>query len=521
MKARLGRLSVILALGLLLFRPSTIWGLDSEAGNQSFDFHSVIDIAAEMSKKGFDPSDDQVPKFLLDISYDQWRDIRFKTEYSLWRQDNLPFEIQFFHPGGFYNHVVDIHVIDGNEVKAVPFSPDLFNYGQNSFKDKIPKNLGFAGFRIHYPMNTDTYKDEVAVFLGASYFRAIAKHQQYGLSARGLAIDTGLDSGEEFPFFRTFWLVKPDAGATQLVFYALLDSKSYTGAYEFVLRPGEETVLSVNSRLFQRQPVKKLGIAPLTSMFYYGENTAGKPDDDFRPEVHDSDGLLVAFSSGEWIWHPLQNPKTLCISTFNAPNPAGFGVLQRDLNFDHYQDLETRYDRRPSAWVSPREGDWGSGHVELVLIPSGNEINDNVVAFWVPEIGTDKKKLKFSYDINWYYPRGSPHGGGYTVNTYSAHKKKRTTLFLIDFTGGRLEELGPEAYPTAMVSAGDSVSIVEQRVQRNPFIEGWRLIFRLQGKDQNTIEKVLTSPAEPVNLRAFMRLGNDVLTETWSYTYFP
>ncbi len=512
----------ILVLGLFVSRASAVGGENPDAGQKPFGFDDVIKIAAGMSKAPFDPPGNTVPQFLLDMSYDQWRDIRFKTENSLWRKENLPFEIQFFHPGAFYTHPVDIRVIDGKDVKPVAFSPDLFNYGQNPFKDKVPQDLGFAGFRIHYNINNPGYKDEVAVFLGATYFRAVARDQQYGLSARGLALNTGQDSGEEFPVFKSFWLVRPDAKADRLALYALLDSKSYTGAYAFVIRPGEKTVFSVDSRLFQRQPVKKIGIAPLTSMFYYGENTAVRPADDFRPEVHDSDGLLIALSSGEWIWQPLQNPETLSLSIFEAPNPAGFGLLQRDLKFDHYQDLESRYDKRPSAWIVPKKGDWGSGHVELVMIPSDSEVNDNIVAFWVPDVPAEKKELSFSYDITWYSPSGSPHGGGVVIGTYCARKDNQDATFLIDFAGGRLRELDSEAHPEAVVAAGDSAGISDQRVQRNPFINGWRLVFNLHDDNaQNALEKVLPGKAEPVDLRAFMRLEDDVLTETWVYTFFP
>lgn len=510
-----------LLIFILCFAVPALGRADVDPAETPFGFDRVIEMAEKLSQKPFGQPENAVPKFLLDLNYDQWRDIRFKTDNSLWRNEQLPFEVQFFHVGAFYDLPVDIYMVDGQTVTKIPFSPKLFNYGQNDFKDKLPEDLGFAGFRIHYNINNADYKDEVAVFLGASYFRAVAKDQGYGLSARGLAIDTGLDSGEEFPFFKKFWLVKPAPVATELTLFALLDSKSYTGAYSFTIRPGEKTVMPVECRLFQRKPVKKLGIAPLTSMFLYGENTNTEPIDDFRPEVHDSDGILIATATGEWIWHPLQNPNTLSISTFQAPNPVGFGLLQRDLNFDHYQDLEARYDNRPSAWIIPKGGDWGKGHVELVQIPSDREVNDNIVTYWVPEIPPEKKALSFSYDMNWYFPRQSPHGGGYVVNTFTSYNKKQNTkMFLIDFAGGRLDTLGPDAYPDKVVTVGKDVNIVEQRVQKNPFINGWRLVFKIRGSDQNTLEKMLANGARPITLRAFLRLDKDVLTETWNYTFF-
>lgn len=492
-------------------------------GENKFDFQQVITRARELAKTPYAENTNAVPQFLLDLNYDQWRDIRFKPPQSLWRSEKLPFEIQFFHPGFYYDTPVTIYEVQNGHAEPLPFNRDWFNYGQNEFKNKIPDNLGYAGFRIHYPINRPDYKDEVAVFLGASYFRALGKHQQYGLSARGLAIDTGMESGEEFPKFKAFWLVKPKPGDEALELYALLDSPSFTGAYAFTIRPGKKTVTSVDSRLFQRKPVKKLGIAPLTSMFFYGENTNIRPINDFRPEIHDSDGLLMAMPDGEWIWHPLQNPDTLSHSVFQANNPKGFGLLQRDLDFDHYQDLEAHYDKRPSAWITPKNGPWGKGHIELVEIPTQQEINDNIVAFWVPEYDQNQDRpLSFSYDISWHYPTESHHGGGHVVNTFtSAGKNPQTQTFLIDFKGGRLDNLDADTYPDEVVTVGKHMGIIEQRVQKNPHIDGWRLVFTLRAENQNALEKVLNNRGEPIYLRAFLRQEKNVLTETWSYTFYP
>ncbi|MGM0453123.1 MAG: glucan biosynthesis protein [Thermodesulfobacteriota bacterium] len=497
---------------------------DEKPVQNGFDFQEVIQKARQLAQSPHE-KEKAVPQFLCDLDYDQWRDIRFKNRHSLWRQQQLPFEIQFFHPGFYYQAPVSIYEVQNGKAREIDFTSDWFHYGQNKFTDKIPEDLGYAGFRIHYPINDADYKDEVAVFLGASYFRALGKNQQYGLSARGLAIDTALDSGEEFPVFKTFWLIRPEPGATELDLYALLDSPSFTGAYAFTIRPGEKTVTSVKCRLFQRKPVKKLGIAPLTSMFFYGENTNIRPTDDFRPEIHDSDGLLMAMTTGEWIWHPLQNPDTLTLSVFQATNPEGFGLLQRDLDFDHYQDLEAHYDRRPSAWITPRNGSWGKGHIELVQIPTDKEINDNIVAFWVPEDkkGKDPKQpLDFSYDINWHYPTGSHHGGGYVDSTFrAADESKNTQTFLIDFKSGRLDDLAERSYPDEVVTVGKKMGVIEQRVQKNPHIDGWRLVFTVRAENHNTLKNVLNNHGQPINLRAFLREGKDVLTETWSYTYYP
>src|SRR5262249_38918196 len=260
-----------------------------------------------------------------------------------------------------------------------------FDYGHTDFASRVPQKLGYAGFRVHAPIKTPKYFDEVIVFLGASYFRAVGKDQAFGLSARGLAIDTAAPKGEEFPSFEEFWLVTPAAKAKELEIYALLDSVSLTGAYHLVVQPGEQTAVHVEARLFLRRAVEKIGMAPLTSMFFHGENTR-REFDDFRPEAHDSDGLLVHHGNDEWLWRPLDNPRTVDVRGFHAMSLKGFGLIQRDRDFGSYQDLETRYETRANGWVVPN-GDWGSGRVELVEIPAKTDTNDNIVAYWVPATG--------------------------------------------------------------------------------------------------------------------------------------
>ncbi|HBD39751.1 MAG TPA: glucan biosynthesis protein G, partial [Cupriavidus sp.] len=255
------------------------------------------------------------------------------------------------------------------------FDPSAFNYGSHRVDPAKLKGLGFAGFKLLYPLNQGKRKDELASFLGASYFRALGKDQWYGLSARGLAVDTALNSGEEFPRFVEYWIERPAANDKQLTIYALMDSRRVSGAYRFVIKPGNETVMEVKSRLFLRENVTKLGLAPLTSMYLFGENQPSQ-DTDYRPEVHDSDGLSVQLGTGEWIWRPLVNPKRLLVTSFAATNPQGYGLMQRDRSFDNYQEIGAWYERRPSAWVEPK-GNWGSGRVELVQIPTPDETNDN------------------------------------------------------------------------------------------------------------------------------------------------
>lgn len=482
----------------------------------AFGLEAVVKQAHALSKAPYRDPKGEVPSWLLTISYDQMRDIRFIPDKSYWRNDGLPFELQFFHPGLYVDRTVKIHEITEKGIRPIAFSPDVFVYEKSAaeLKAKIPSNLGFAGFRIHYPINTLSYKDEVAVFLGASYFRAVAQGMQYGLSARGLAVDTAQPSGEEFPYFREFWVKRPGPQDTHITVYALLDGPRVTGAYSFVIIPGKETLMEVACTLFLRKGVDKLGLAPMTSMFFYGENVNQRPKDLFRPEIHDSDGLMIHMESGEWIWRPLSNPHGVWVNAFQAESPHGFGLMQRDLNFDHYQDLEARYDYRPSLWCTPT-GKWGKGWVELVQIPVDDEIYDNIVAYWRPATAAVGEPLSYTYTLSWHYPdeRRPPAGRVVATRTESA-KQPGVRKCVIDFEGGELKDLPAGAGVEGVVEIGSGARLLEQQVYKNTVTGGWRLVFLIQPEapvdDQG-------KPKPLLEMRAFLKHGADVLTETWSY----
>jgi glucans biosynthesis protein len=495
--------------------------LRAEAAD-SFSYQNAVDKARQLAAKPYQNPAGQVPDFLLKIDYDAWRDIRFKPDQALWRTAGLPFQVQFFHPGLYYDRPVKINIVDFGAVKPVAFSRDLFDYGKNSFKNNVPVDLGFAGFRLHFQLNTKKYYDEVAVFLGASNFRAVAKKQRYGLSARGLAIDTALSTGEEFPYFREFWIVKPVEESTRITVYALLDSPSLSGAYQFVIKPGRETVMDVQGTLFQRKKVQKIGIAPLTSMFFYGENISQRPVDDFRAEVHDTDGLLIAFSTGEWLWHPLVNPRALIINSFKATDPVGFGLMQRDLDFNSYQDLEAGYESKPGVWITPR-GKWGAGHIELIQIPTSTELNDNIFTFWVPEQRYEvDKPVSFSYAMSWQHPGKSMPPAGRVIATRTAKgRDDQMKRFIVDFAGGKLPKLAPDTPVVAVVSVDSNAKLVEKQVYKNSFTGGWRLAFQIKPEEQPGMDLMLSQKRPPIELRAYLKESNNILTETWSYTYLP
>jgi glucans biosynthesis protein len=476
-----------------------------------FNFADVRRRAEVLASQPFQATDNKLPDFLKKLDHDQYHDIRFRAEKGLWRAEGLPFEIQFAPLGFLFFQPVAINVVDEGESKLLEYTSDLFDYGKNPAPDNLPKDLGFAGFKVLYPLHTDSHYDEVAVFLGASYFRAVGQNQNYGLSARGLAVDTGLPKPEEFPYFREFWLEKPGKDATELTVYALLDSQSLTGAYRFAIKPGVNTQIEVKASLFVRDKVQKLGVAPLTSMFYHGALNE-RFFDDFRPQVHDSDGLLMFTGNGEWIWRPLNNPTRLRISAYQDNNPRGFGLLQRDRDFEDYQDLEANYHSRPSLWVEPQE-DWGKGSVQLIEIPSNAERYDNIAAFWTPEKPVEAgQQLEYNYRLYFFLtlpnllPNGrtlaSRIGAGGTGELDSARRR-----FVIDFGGENLAKLADDA-PVEAVVSGSTGQIQSVVVHKNPHTHGWRLSFELLPQDD-----------APSELRCFLKLGNDVLTETWSYQW--
>ncbi len=477
----------------------------------AFDLDDVAARAATLAGEPYAERPKKVPDWMLvgSLTYDQWRDIRFRPDQALWKEKNLPFQVQFFHPGLYYDRTIQVHTIDADGVHPVPFSPERFDYGKNTFADRIPTDVGYAGLRIHYPLRDPNYLDELIVFLGASYFRALGRDNVYGLSARGLAIDTVEPSGEEFPSFIEFWLETPAPAANHVVLYALMDSRSVAGAYRFDIKPGEQTQVDVQARLFPRRQVAKLGIAPVTSMFFFGENTP-RHFEDFRPEVHDSDGLLVHFAGGEWLWRPLDNPTRINANSFATTDPRGFGLLQRDRSFASYQDIETRMELRPSVWVEP-QGDWGAGHIELVEIPTTTELVDNVVAFWVPDAPLQPgKALAFAYRLFWSGDDVQRPPAGRAVAT----RRDRGTVpggyrFVIDFDSERLRAVPVDRPPTGVVTAGpgiDAGEVLDQHVVKNPATGGWRLSFQMKPKRSG-----------PIELRGFLTENGDVLTETWSY----
>lgn len=496
---RLHRQALVFALTLIPCIPSL-----------AFDFSTVAKKAKQLADSSYKEPQKNISQGLASLSYDQYHQITYKSDKAYWHAQNLPFELTFFHQGRQYDTPVKINEIANGRPRAIPFDPRSFDYGDNKLTSQDLRHLGFAGFSVHYPLNAQKTKDEFLVFLGASYLRAVGKNQAYGASARGLAVDTALNSGEEFPRFVEFWIERPAAKSKQLTIYALLDSKRVTGAYRFIIKPGDETVTDVKSQLYLRENVTKLGIAPLTSMYFFGENQRA-PAEDYRPEVHDSDGLSIASGTGEWIWRPLVNPKRLLVTSYALSNPTGFGLMQRDERQSSYEDLRSRYETRPSTWVEPA-GKWGSGRVELVQIPTPDEMNDNIVAFWIPDqLPKPGMPINFDYRTSWGKEAQQHPPLSWVTQTRRGQGMPRkpdgSVALYIDFDGPIFKKLPRDTKVNLRVSADANGQILESQTYPNDATGGWRAAVRIKRVDDN----------KPVEMRGFLQTDNTTLSETWSY----
>lgn len=484
------------------------------AAMRPFSYDDVVQRARALAAEPFQAPQADLPEALENAQYDTYREIEFRRDRALWR-DEAMFQVQFFHLGFLYQQPVRINVVDGGTASEVMFDPTMFNYRNSGLEDDVAGVSGFAGFKLLFALNAPDKFDEVTVFLGASYFRLLGRDQVFGASVRGLAVDTAMPRGEEFPFFREFWLVKPRPNDLTLTIYALLDSQRVSGAYQFIIDPGTATVVDVRSTVFAREDMDKVGIAPLTSMYLFGEPRM-RTFDDFRPEVHDSDGLMMLTGAGDWIWRPLANGRELKVSAFQDENPRGFGLLQRDRNFHNYLDLEALYDRRPGLWVEPR-GDWGKGAVELVEIPSDQEIHDNIVAYWVSatpwEAGQSREFHYRVYAISEMPFRvplaqavrtriGSPIIPG-QQNNFPPDAR----LIVVDFGGDDLPYLSGTQPVTAEIWTNKG-RIIDQAVSRIPQEGGWRVAFRVDPEGSADIDMTLK-----------LKLYDRPIAETWSYRW--
>lgn len=454
--------------------------------------------------------------FFSDFTYDDYQAVQFNPKRARWSGPDAGIHLHAFHLGWLFAEPVTLFEIDSGLIQPIVFLTDDFLY-YDRVKDRVPAHEplpGVAGFRLNAPINSPDRFDEVIAFLGASYFRAVGRDTGYGLSARGLAINTGLGQPEEFPRFSRFWIEKPVQFARSVTVFAALESESCTGAYRFVITLGADTQIDVTARLFFRSNVEQMGIAPLTSMFLFSEKNRADFDD-FRPNVHDSDGLVIHRHDGDTIWRPLNNPVRLSESWFTEESPKSFGLIQRDRNFENYQDAVSHYERRPSLVIEPL-GDWGRGAVRLVEIPSRQEVNDNIVAFWVPAVKAEVGEMQeFSYRMHWGAQSVDPLADiAYVLETRAGvggvsgvDNTDGTRKFVVDFAGGMLASLPPDAKIESKLSiSGGSIAVQTLSKIENHGV--WRLVL-----------DVLPDNDKPVELNAHIAGYGRKLTEIWSYQW--
>lgn len=489
----------------------------------SFSYDTLVLQARTLSTRPYQSPSTNNDAILDQLDYDQVGKIEFKTNNALFEHGPGPFPVTFFHMGKYFRIPVHMHVVDTNKkAREIIYDERYFSMPPDSPAHQLPKGSGFAGFRFQESRlgnqsKKPWQKNDWAAFLGASYFRAIGDMYQYGLSARGIAINVAESSTpEEFPDFTHFYFETPKNNNNTVIVYALLEGPSITGAYKFTMQRKDNVIMDVETTLFLRKDVGRLGIAPATSMYWFSE-TVKATAIDWRPEVHDSDGLAMWTGNGEHIWRPLVNPPAITASAFTDNNPRGFGLCQRDHNFDHYQD-GVMYDRRPSLWVEPLEG-WQEGSVQLVEIPTNDEIHDNIVAMWVPKAPAKAgNRYHLKYRLYWQKDEPFPSHLARCVATRMGNggvpgqpRPDNVRKFMVDFYGDVLAKLPYGVRPEAVLSTSrGSISYVFTEAIPDGVAGHWRAQFDL------TVEGT-----EPVEIRLFLKNGNDTLSETWLYQYHP
>jgi glucans biosynthesis protein len=475
----------------------------TQAQRYKFTPATVVDLARRTAASAYVPRRLEGNPALQQLSYDQYRDIRTKAETALWRNEQVPFRVELLPAGFLFQTPVKVSVVESGMARELIGSPNLFSLGPHVEKLLANQTLPLSGFRLRTLLNSRSVWDEFSVFQGATYFRAVPRGGLYGLSARGLAIRTAHPAGEEFPAFTHFWIERPSANASGIVVHALLDSPSTTGAYRFSIQPGTETIMHVDLTLFPRIDLDNIGIAPLTSMFLFDESERTRIDD-FRDEVHDSDGLQVVTASGERLWRPLRNPTQLQVSAFTAEAPRAFGLVQRSRRMSDYRDFEAKYELRPSAWIEPTS-DWGKGSVDLVEIPTENETNDNIVAFFRPHYKLPAgQPWHASYRIRWNStPRITPSLGRVTATRTGPTLDGKRRIFVVDFAG-----VGRTIEGLKLDVGASAGKLLHPVLQPNPLTKGVRASFELDPAGSNLVE-----------LRMRLLRADRPISETWLYRW--
>ena len=519
------RVLQVLGAGLALLSTTSLSGTAfaqvEEREEFAFDFDAFSARLKAMAAAPYQKPVFNLPESFTGLDYDAYRRIQFRGDHAKWAGDDLGYQVHGFHLGWLFAEPIRIYEIEGGLARPMQFSADDFEYHDTGVEAAAHAQPfpGIAGFRLNYPLNRPEAWDELVSFLGASYFRALGRDNVYGLSARGVVLNSWVEGPEEFPRFSEFYLQKPQDGEP-LVVYAALEGPSLAGAYRFAFTPGSDTaqptVMEVTARLFFRNDVKELGIAPLTSMFLYAEaNRAGF--DDYRPQVHDSNGLLIERENGEVLWRALSNSDALGNSYLWENNPRALGLYQRGRDFETYQDAGAQYERRPSVRIEPI-GNWGEGSIRLIEIPSKLEVDDNIVSFWIPAqpilAGSEHE---FSYKLIWgdldprddaeiaYVAETRAGQGGVSGVANAANLRK----FVVDFKGGELAHMAEDTRLDVLATVSSGV-VRHSTLSKVPANGIWRLVLDIEADG-----------LDPMEIKAYVVGSGRKLTETWLYQWRP
>ena len=483
--------------------------------SKTFSYETLIERARAMSTSAYVPPPQPMPDVVHKIDYEAWGNIRYNTDHALFADGPSVYPVTFFHLGMFFQKSIKMHAVESGKSREILYSSNYFNMPRDSIAHQLSDKSGFAGFRLQESRNRSDWRTQDWIaFLGASYFRGIGALNQYGLSARGIIIDTAEPTPEEFPYFTEFYIQGAAKESDPVIVYALLDGASVTGAYRFTIWRTEGIVQEIEAAVFLRQNVKRLGFAPLTSMYWFSD-TAKRRIEDWRPEVHDSDGLAIWSGSGERIWRPLINQPFAVTSSFADSNPKGFGLLQRDRDFEHYLD-GVNYERRPSLWVEPLDS-WGDGAIQLIELPTDDEIHDNIGAYWRPEAeATAGSSYKLHYRLHWLadepYPANVARCVATRIGRGGQPGKPRPPgiyKFEVEFAGPRLDPLWGDSVKATPVITASHGRIESAFLEPVPGTRRWRVLFDLipmEGADAN-------------ELRLFIQGNGEALTETWLYQF--
>ncbi|WP_245410978.1 glucan biosynthesis protein [Microvirga flavescens] len=473
---------------------------------QKFDPSAVIDIARQLAKKPFVPQPNDLPDAFANLNYDQYISIKTRSPFQIWAGENRGIFVEPLHRGFVFTNAVDLYLVEDEAIRRVGYDASLYNFNGVTPPNNLG-DIGFSGFRLlASPGDGPAY--DFAIIQGATFFRALAKGQNFGAMARALTLKPAEVRGEEFPFFRAFWLERPAVGGNSITIHGVLDSESTSGAVRMTFRPGDMTIVDVETTLFPRVNLEHVGLGGIGSTYFFGPNDR-RNIDDIRPAVYESTGLQMFNGKGEWLWRPLHNPETLQISAFVDNAPKGFGLVQRERSYETFQDDDQRFERRPSVWIEPL-GDWGQGSVQLLEIPTDSEINDNILTYWRPKAvmaGGSEVSLAYRQYWCWTPPERPPLATVIATRTGQGRSGRRRR-FVVDFAGDTLAGT-PVGDLKAVLNVGPG-SFQNLKLWAYPERKAVRVAFELDPGNENACE-----------MRLILEAGGKQISETWLYRWTP